>query len=205
VSNPAAVIADGAGGNLVALTVGLTREGAVNGVFVNLHETVSKILAARKVEEADTGTVEPDPDDVLADGGAPVPDDDPESPPVPDRDPAKPEVSIQVKALGTGPILWGDKFGRQNIVLDRNVKRINPAVINAQRRRAKRLLNRRGGVIRSVDLDAVGLYWLEPDDKVRLKYDGRTEAHYVASVEFDLSGEEPARVRTRSLTVTDPG
>lgn len=204
VTNPAAVISDGPGGNLVALTVGLTREGAINGVFLNLHETVTEALAIRKVEEADTGTVETDPDDELA-SGTPVSDDDPEVPPVPDRDPADPTVTVQVKALGTGSILWGDKYGRQNLVLDRNVKRINDSVIQNQRKRAKRLLHRRGGVIRSVDLDAVGLYWLEPDDKVRVQYDGRTEAHWVASVELDLAGAEPTRVRTRACAVTDPG
>ena len=93
----------------------------------------------------------------------------------------------------------------QNIVLVRDVKRINDNIVNAQIHRAKRLLHKRGGVIRSVDLDAVGLYWVEPDDRVKVKYAGRTEDHYVASIDFDLSGAEPARIRTRSLTVTDPG
>lgn len=225
VADPVAVIKDGPGGNLVALTVGLTREGAINGVFINVHETVSQTMAARKVREAESGTIEPDPeydpdwDDVLR-GDAPPPPDpsdpdppdpadldhgDPEVPKIPNPAAGDPRVNVTVKALGVGPIKWGDKYGRQNIVLERNVKRINDNVINAQIHRAKRLLHRRGGVIRSVDLDAVGLYWLEPDDKVRVKYDGRTEAHYVASIEFDLTGAEPARVRTRALNVTDPG
>lgn len=203
VSNPVAVIRDGIGGNLVALTVGLTREGAVNGVFINLHETVSKTLRDRKEREAATGTIEPDPDDPGP--SDPLPAGDPEVPDVPPRVATDPRVNLTVKALGTGPILWGDKFGRQNIVLERNVKRINDTVIDGQKKRAKRLLHKRGGVIRSIDLDAVGLYWLEPDDKVRVQYDGRTEAHYVASIEFDLAGQEPARVRTRSCSVIDPG
>jgi hypothetical protein len=219
VSNPAAVIQDGPGGNLVALTMGLTREGAVNGVFINVHETVSQRIRARKKREAESGTIEPDPqyvpdwDDILR-GDAPPPpepDDtppdpdtvehgDPEVPKIPNPAAGDPRVNVTVKALGVGPIKWGDKFGRQNIVLERNVKRINDNVVASQIHRAKRLLHKRGGVIRSMDLDAVGLYWLEPDDKVRVKYAGRTEAHYVASVEFDLSGAEPARVRTRSIT-----
>jgi hypothetical protein len=128
-----------------------------------------------------------------------------EVPTIPNPKAGDPRVNVTVKALGVGAVKWGDKFGRQNIVLERNVKRINDNIINAQIHRAKRLLHKRGGVIRSIDLDAVGLYWLEPDDKVRVKYAGRTEAHYVASIEFDLSGAEPARVRTRSLNVTDPG
>jgi len=209
VTNPVAVIRDGPGGNLVGITVGLTREGACNGVFINVHETVSQTMAARKVSEAASGVIEDDPDDVLSDGTPWPPDDpdveDPEVPPIPNPGAGDPRVNVTVKALGTGPILWGDKFGRQNIVLERNVKRINNSVISTQKKRAKRLLNRRGGVIRSVDLDAVGLYWVEPDDKVRVVYDGRTEAHYVASIEYDLAGEEPARVRTRSLNVVDPG
>jgi hypothetical protein len=235
VSNPAAVIKEGPGGNLVALTLGLTREGAVNGVFINVHETIAQRVAERKVREAAAGApgppvkepdpdYEPDWDDVLRGDAPPPPEPDPPDPEIPPKDDGEshdhddvevptipnpkagdPRVNVTVKALGVGAVKWGDKFGRQNIVLERNVKRINDNIINAQIHRAKRLLHKRGGVIRSIDLDAVGLYWLEPDDKVRVKYAGRTEAHYVASIEFDLSGAEPARVRTRSLNVTDPG
>jgi hypothetical protein len=114
-------------------------------------------------------------------------------------------VNVQVQALGTGPILWGDRYGRQPIVVERPVKVITDDVVAAQTRRAKRMLHRRGGVVRTLDLDAVGLYWLEPDDRVRIQYAGRTEAHFVASIEFDISGQSPARVRTRSLAVSDPG
>lgn len=163
-TNPVAVIRDGVGGNLVALTVSVTREGGTNGVFINLHETASQSLRRE---------------------GRPVAGDK--------------RVSVTVRALGTGAIAWGDKYGRQPVVLERPVKVITDDVVAAQRRRAKRLLMRRGGVIRSIDIDAVGLYWLEPDDKITVKYAGRTEAHYVTSVEFDLAGKTPARIRTRSL------
>lgn len=114
-------------------------------------------------------------------------------------------VNVQVSALGTGAIAWGNRYGRQSLVIEKPVKVITDDVVAAHTRRAKRLLHRRGGVIRTLDVDAVGCYWVEPDDRVRIKYDGRTEAHYVASIEFDISGASPARIRTRSLTVEDPG
>lgn len=170
VSNPVAVIHDGAKGNLVALNVSVTREGACNGVFINLHETASQTLRAKRRGLA-----------------------------------GDKRVNVQVSALGTGSIAWGDKFGRVPVVLERQVKLITDDIVTAQQRRAKRLLNRRGGVVRSIDLDAVGLYWLEPDDKVRIQYKGTSEAHYIASVEFDLGGGSPTRIRTRSLSVSDPG
>ena len=208
VSNPVAVIEDGPGGNLVALTTAVTREGAINGVVINLHETISQTLAARKKREAESGDKEDDPDDTTEDGEKVDPDDtddDDELQPIPNPKAGDPRVNVQIQAHATGSIAWGDRFGRAPIVIEKNVKRINNSNVNAQKKRAKRLLHRRGGVIRSVDIDAVGLYWLEPDDKVRVKYAGRTEAHYVASIELDLSGESPARIRTRSLNVTDPG
>jgi hypothetical protein len=170
VTNPIATIRDGAGGNLVALTVAVTREGACNAVFINIHETASQTLRAKKKKLA-----------------------------------GDKRVNVQVSALGDGAIAWGDKFGRVPIVMERQVKLITDDIVAAQRRRARRLLNRRGGVVRTVDLDAVGLYWLEADDKVRIVYHGVTEAMYVASIEFDLSGQSPARIRCRSLSVTDPG
>jgi hypothetical protein len=114
-------------------------------------------------------------------------------------------VNVQVSALADGPIKWGDRYGRQPIVIEKPVKVITDDVVAAQTRRAKRILNRRGGVIRTLDLDAVGLWWCEPDDRVKIVYDGRTEYHFVASIEFDLAGESPARIRTRALAVEDPG
>jgi hypothetical protein len=170
VTYPVAVIRDGNGGNLVALTQGVTREGGANGVFINLHETASQTLRRQ---------------------GRPVSGDK--------------RVNVQVSALADGPIKWGDRYGRQPIVIEKPVKVITDDVVAAQTRRAKRILNRRGGVIRTLDLDAVGLWWLEPDDRVKIQYDGRTEYHFVASIEFDLAGESPARIRTRALAVEDPG
>jgi hypothetical protein len=207
VSNPAAVIKDGPGGNLVALTTAVTREGAINGVVINLHETISQTLVARKKREAETGTNEDDPDDTTEDGEKVDPDDtedDPELVKIPNPKAGDPRVNVQIAARATGKIKWSNQF-KQNIVLERNVKRINNSVVNSQKKRAKRLLHRRGGVIRSVDADVVGCYWLEPDDKIRLIYAGRQEAHFVASVEIPLDGSSPTRIRCRSLTVNDPG
>ena len=221
VSNPVAVIRDGPGGNLVALTVGLTREGAINGVFINVHETVSQTRGRPEGGAAEPTTpggpgLRPDWDDVLRGRPADDPDpesrrgrrddhDDPRSRRSRTRRPGTRGSTSRSRRWGPGPIKWGDKYGRQNIVLERNVKRINDNVINAQIHRAKRLLHRRGGVIRSVDLDAVGLYWLEPDDKVRIKYAGRTEAHYVASIEFDLAGRSRPGSGPGRLTRDGPG
>ena len=208
-SSPVAVIADGPGGNLVGLTSSVTREGACNGVFITMHETISQKIQAKKSQETKTGVREPDPDDVQEDGSRFPPDDenkpDAEVPMVPNPKAGDRRVNVTIQALGTGPIAWGDKYGRQPIVLERNVKRITDSNVSTQKRRAKRLLHRRGGVIRSIDMDVVGLYWVEPDDRVRVHYDGRTEAHYIASIEFDLAGKNPARIKTRSLTVEDPG
>lgn len=116
-----------------------------------------------------------------------------------------PRVNVQVSALADGPIAWGDRYGRQPIVIDKPVKVITDDVVAAQQRRANRLLQRRGGIVRTLDLDMVGGYWVECDDKIRVEYDGRTEAHYVAAIEFQLDGSSPARVTTRSLAVEDPG
>ena len=77
---------------------------------------------------------------------------------------------------------------------------------------AKRILHRRRGVTRYLDLHTLPLYWLEPDDRVRIKWrefedDELTitsEAHFVARVELDLAGG-PMVLRTRTLNVTDPG
>jgi hypothetical protein len=164
-TNPVAVIRDGEGGNLVAMTATVTREGACNGVVVNLHETADK-----KSKHA-----------------------------------GDKRRNVQVTAYqSVGPTAWGDTFGRVPIVMERNVKTITDQVVADQNQRAKRLLHRRRGLVRYIDLDAAGLYWLEPDDKVRIMWADRVEAHYAQRVEFDLTGHSPVRVRTRQLAVTDP-
>lgn len=114
--------------------------------------------------------------------------------------------NVQVSALqSTGPAAWGDRFGRLPIVNERNVATITNQVVADQQSAARRLLHRRRGIVRYIDLDAAGLYWVEPDDKVAIKWGNRTEYHYVQRVEFDLSGRSPVRIRTRQLAVTDPG
>ena len=83
-------------------------------------------------------------------------------------------VNVQVQALATGSIGWGDRFGRLPTVIERPVKVITDDVVATHTRRAKRMLHRRGGVVRSLDADVVGCYHVEPDDRVRINYDGRS-------------------------------
>jgi hypothetical protein len=170
VSSPVATLRDGTGGNLIAITQAITREGACNGVFINLNETASQTL--RRHGRLVSG----------------------------DK-----RVNVQVSALATGATAWGDRYGRQPIVIERPVKVITDDVVAAQRRRAKRLLNRRGGVIRSLEMDVVGAWWVEPDDRVHVMYGGRSEYHYIASIELTLDGSSATHIRTRSLAVDDPG
>lgn len=166
-ANPIATIRDGEGGNLVAMTATLTREGGCNGVVINLHETADQKNKKKRGDQ---------------------------------------RKNVIVKELQeSGPTAWGDRFGRIPIVQERNVKTITDAVVNDQHQRAKRLLHRRRGVVRYIDLDAAGVYWLEPDDKVQIKWGTSTEDHFAQRVEFDLSGKSPIRVRTRQLAVKDPG
>jgi len=114
-------------------------------------------------------------------------------------------VNVLVQALGTGPLVWGGRYPKQPYVIEKSVKVITDDVVAAQQRRANRLLHRRRGAVRTLDLDAIGLYWLEPDDKIRIQYAGRTEAHFVQAIDIDLGGDSPARIKTRAITVTDPG
>jgi hypothetical protein len=94
---------------------------------------------------------------------------------------------------------WGDVFGYLPIVQNRNVHRVTAQVRGDYQDRANAMLYRRGGIVRYIDLDAVGVYWLEPDDKLRIVQSNpdRTESHFVQAVTFDLSGRSPVRVRTR--------
>jgi hypothetical protein len=171
-ADPIMVISDGVGGALVGMTATLTRDGAANGVFINLHET-----ADQKAKDEKARAKRGDP-----------------------------RVDVQVRALSGGgsPATYGDKFGRIPIVIDKNVAKITDDVVALYQRRADALLSRRRGVVRYIDFAMVGGYWLEPDDKVTLKFDGKTEFHYVQSIEWELKGGR-TKVRTRSLNVEDPG
>lgn len=163
-TSPVATIAEGEGGNLVALTATVTREGGCNGVVVNIHETADP---KNKKQRGDS------------------------------------RRNVQVTAFQPdGAAAWGDRFGRIPVVEERNVKTITDDVVSGSRQHANRLLHRRRGVVRYIDLDAAGLYWLEPDDKVAIRWGTREEWHYAQRVEFDLSGRSPVRVRTRQLAVT---
>lgn len=100
--------------------------------------------------------------------------------------------------IHTGPMAYGDRFGRLPLVESRTVNKPPDDFWDTMQRRGRRLLRRRGGMLRYHDFDALPQYWAEPDDKVSVTVDGRTENHYLASVEFDLTGG-PMRCRTRTV------
>jgi hypothetical protein len=171
--NPIMTIRDGIGGSLVGMTATVTRDGACNGVIINVHETADQKSKTAKARAARGN-------DLWAD--------------------------TQVRALAgsTSAVSYGDRFGRIPIVLDKNVVKLTTEIVAQQQSRANTLLSRRRGVVRYIDFAMVGGYHLEPDDKVKLVFDGKTEDHYVQSIEWNLAGGE-TRVRTRSLNVSDPG
>lgn len=179
ITNPVATIRDGVGGTMIGMTATVTRDGACNGVIINVHETAdqkTKTAAARKARNYDTVV----------------------------------DVSVRAvqptsSASGYGnPIAYGNRFGRIPIVIEKNVVTITKDVIAGQQTRANNLLARRSGVVRYIDLAMLGGYWLEPDDIVKLKFDGREEDHFVQSATFDLKGGA-TKIRTRQLYVSDPG
>jgi hypothetical protein len=169
---PIATIRDEEGGALIGMTATVTRDGACNGVFVNIHET-----ADQKAKDAKARAARGDS-----------------------------RVDVQVSALaGTGsPVMYGDTFGRIPVVFEKSVSKITDAVETHYRDLASTILARRRGVVRYIDLAMVGGYHLEPDDKVRIQFDGRTEDHYVQAITFELAGGATI-VRTRELHVEDPG
>jgi hypothetical protein len=122
------------------------------------------------------------------------------------KDSERHPVSVVVQQEG-GPAKWGDVFGFLPIVESHDVHKATAEVVANYRGEARKLLQRRRGVIRYLDADAVGCYWVEPDDKIRFTFGSPavTEDHYVAAVTFDVTGKSPARLRTRQLAVLDPG
>ena len=89
-------------------------------------------------------------------------------------------------------------------MFEKSVPKITDAVETNYRKLAGTILARRRGVVRYIDLAMVGGYHLEPDDKVRIQFDGRSEDHYVQAITFELAGGATI-VRTRELHVEDPG
>ena len=168
--DPIATIRDGTGGTLIGMTATITRDGAHNGVFINIHETADQKAKTAKARKARGDS----------------------------------RVDVQVSAQAGGPATYGDVFGRIPIVLEKNVVKITDAIVAQQDSRAHAVLARRRGLVRYIDFAMLGGYWLEPDDKVQLQFDGRTEDHYVQSIVFKLFGGETV-VRTRSLNVVNPG
>lgn len=114
------------------------------------------------------------------------------------------ELWYSTGARAGGTIAYGDSFGRLPLVETTSVDKLTAKLKQAADRKAQRLLTRRRGLIKYLDLDTLPLYWVEPDDKVRVQVGGRTEHHYVQRVELPLDGS-PMRIRTRIASVTDPG
>lgn len=169
-SSPIMLIRDGPGGTLIGMTATLTRDGAANGVYINIHETADQKSKTAKARKARGDS----------------------------------RVDVQVKALAGGTVAYGDSFGRIPIVLEKNVVKITDEIVKQQQSRASTMLARRRGVVRYIDLAMLGGYWLEPDDKVQIQFDGLSEDHYVQAIEFPLAGGA-TKVRTRSLNVQNPG
>jgi len=100
--------------------------------------------------------------------------------------------------IDSGPMKWGDRFGRMPMVDSRTVSRKTDDFYDSMKSRGRKLLRRRGGMLRYFDFDALPQYWAEPDDKVSITVEGITENHYLSMVEFDLNGG-PMRCRTRTV------
>jgi hypothetical protein len=177
VTNPVAVIAEGI--NMVAMTSTLTRDGGCNHVRFNLSGTVTR-RAKKQTKKPGIETVE-----------------------------KKWKAAEPVDSTTTsGAVAFGSAFGKLPIVIDKNLHSVGANGSQEQRQQqqaAAALRQRRLGLIKYIDLDMVGGYQLEPDDKVKLKFGGHEEDHYVQSVTWSLRGDSATRIRTRQISVTDPG
>lgn len=100
--------------------------------------------------------------------------------------------------INSGPMVWGDRFGRMPLVESRTFTQRTSDLHDRMETRGRKLLRRRGGMLRFIDFDALPQYWAEPDDKVSITINGKTENHYLSSVEFDLTGG-PMRCTTRTV------
>jgi hypothetical protein len=169
--SPIMTVRDGLAGSLIGMTSTITRDGACNGVIINIHETADQKAKDAKARAA--------------------------------RGDSRVDVTVKALAGSNTPVTYGDRFGRIPIVYDRSVPKITDAVVSQYQKNADAILHRRRGVVRYIDLSMVGGYHLEPDDKVRLQFDGRTEDHFIQSIEWNLAGGE-TKVRTRQLNVDDP-
>lgn len=100
--------------------------------------------------------------------------------------------------ISSGPMVWGDRFGRMPLVESRTFTQKTTDLHDRMETRGRKLLRRRGGMLRFIDFDALPQYWAEVDDKVSITINGKTENHFLSSVEYDLTGG-PMRCRTRTV------
>jgi hypothetical protein len=181
VTNPVAILNDGPGGVISRITSEISREGGVNGVVVVVQSIAQWEDYKKK--------------------------------PANRRPPKEYFGNYRTDHLApsTSSIAYGDKFGRLPITEVYRKRFANdPDNQKWARRRARYLYSRRRGLVRLLDIEAAPLWYLEPDDRVKVQWEtgsGRAdEAHYVQRVTFGLSPEQASmRVLTRSLNVTDPG
>jgi hypothetical protein len=217
VSSPIATIKDGQGGNLVGLTATVSREGATNGVRINMHSTVPRKVRKKINREPLAPLPSGATPSQIAARAAEVARRAKEGPWRTDWEDAPIHAHVS-EFQESGPVAWGGLFGRIPIVIERDLKDLKrwsnggaETWSNAQadaHHDARKMLHRRRGVTRYLDIHTLPMYWLEADDKVRVQWhDGATtvtEYHFVQRVEFDLAGG-PMVVRTRQLNVVDPG
>ena len=105
-------------------------------------------------------------------------------------------------------IIWGDKFGRVSKIVEWTRNNTRDDVMDDAEQRAKELYRRRAGIVRSVEIETAPLWWLEPDDKVKVSYrlnwnddsSRVTEDHRIVSVLFNL---DPQNVTSRLVLRED--
>ena len=112
----------------------------------------------------------------------------------------------------SGPATFGDRFGRITLHRTKEVAKVTAEVMESQRRHAAGLLSRRQGVIRRLLIEALPLWWLDPDDRVNVTWRQRmpdntervrTETHYVESVAFPFEPDGLMRLATRQVAVVE--
>jgi len=110
----------------------------------------------------------------------------------------------------SGPAMYGDQFGRITLHRTSEVQKITSENMESQRRHAAALLTKRQGVIRRLRIDALPLWWLDPDDRINITWRQRmpdntervrTETHYVESLTLPIEPDGVMRLVTRQVAV----
>lgn len=108
----------------------------------------------------------------------------------------------------SGPAEYGDQFGRITLHRTRDVQKVTAEIMDAQRKHAAALLTKRQGVIRRLHVDALPMWWLDPDDRINITWRQRmpdstervrTETHYVESLTLPLAPDGTMSLVTRQV------